>query len=52
MGLQTWIVGPFRNVFQNLATRKFESWDEVLDAVKRGEAEYDYEVADLNTDAR
>src|SRR5260370_610964 len=34
-----WIVGPVRNVFQNLADRIFDNWDEALEAIKNGDAD-------------
>lgn len=45
MGLQTWVVGPARNVFNRLADRHFESWDEALAALERGEAD-PFEIVD------
>jgi len=33
LGLEWWVVGPYRNVFQRLAHKHFKTWDEAIAAL-------------------
>jgi len=35
-GVTTWVVGPYRNVFQRLADKHFESWEPAIEYLKAG----------------
>lgn len=33
-GIEWWVIGPYRNVFQRLADAHYETWDEAIEALK------------------